>query len=261
MLELLILGEISHEINFADFQVCLGVMKRKFPEAGIITINANGLLRESNRIEALLEKLFETGVDLATLGNQALARVGARRALERQPRLVRPMNLPPGCPGQGAVELETPEGKIWFVTLFTGTDRFPVDDPIGVFESFCSERGAGAPIFVAFAGPDLAIKKALAWRVSEREPCIHVFGFGLGAATDDLCIRGGRCTVSDVGMVGSEELIDGLPPQVWWNINRLRVRESAASPASALLVDGIRIVLGTGSRAQKAERFRIRHPQ
>lgn len=261
MFELISLGVILHEIHLGDLQTCLQTLRRRYPDAALVSINANGLLRENSRIEPLVEKLFETGFDLVTLGDQALARTGARRALDRWPRLIRPLNLPPDAPGRGAVELETAAGKVWFTSLFTGTLRFPVDDPFEVLEAFLKERAAGAPVVVDFFGADLGAKKALAWKLAERLPYVHILGTGLGVATDDLAIRDGRCGITDLGMVGGEDLIEGLPPQEWWNQHRRRVREAVSFPVTPLRVEGARLTFGPGFKAQQAERLRLRYPE
>ena len=52
--------------------------------------------------EAILEELLGAGADVVTLGNHAFDQKEALVFIERQERLLRPINYPPGTPGKGA---------------------------------------------------------------------------------------------------------------------------------------------------------------
>ena len=54
-----------------------------------------GLTREVAR------ELFEAGVDVLTGGNHLWDKKDSMDYLAEEPRLVRPLNLPPGAPGEG----------------------------------------------------------------------------------------------------------------------------------------------------------------
>ena len=49
--------------------------------------------------EAILEELLGAGADAVTLGNHAFDQKEALVFIERQDRLLRPINFPPGTPG------------------------------------------------------------------------------------------------------------------------------------------------------------------
>jgi calcineurin-like phosphoesterase len=52
--------------------------------------------------EAIYQDLVDAGVDAITLGNHAWDQKEALVFIERAPRLIRPINYPPGTPGRGA---------------------------------------------------------------------------------------------------------------------------------------------------------------
>src|ERR1700677_1737281 len=60
--------------------------------------------------EAICDDLLAAGADAVTLGNHAFDQREALAFIERQPRLIRPANYPPGTPGRGANLLEAPSG-------------------------------------------------------------------------------------------------------------------------------------------------------
>ena len=56
--------------------------------------------------EAIGEEFLDAGADAVTLGNHAFDQREALVFIERQPRLIRPANFPPGTPGRGANLIE-----------------------------------------------------------------------------------------------------------------------------------------------------------
>src|SRR5919206_3044095 len=60
--------------------------------------------------EAICDEVLAAGADVITLGNHAWDQREALVFIERQPRLIRPANFPPGTPGRGAAGVGTPGG-------------------------------------------------------------------------------------------------------------------------------------------------------
>ena len=52
--------------------------------------------------ESIFLELLDAGADVVTLGNHAFDQKEALVFIERQPRLIRPINYPPGTPGKGS---------------------------------------------------------------------------------------------------------------------------------------------------------------
>src|SRR3974390_925499 len=55
--------------------------------------------------------LFDAGADVITLGNHAWDRKEIIPYIADHPRLLRPLNYPPGTPGQGSVTVDLPDGR------------------------------------------------------------------------------------------------------------------------------------------------------
>src|SRR6202049_4183176 len=60
--------------------------------------------------EAIYQDLLDAGADAITLGNHAWDQREALVFIERAPRLVRPINYPPGTPGRGAALIKNRAG-------------------------------------------------------------------------------------------------------------------------------------------------------
>ena len=67
--------------------------------------------------EQIYRELLEAGVDAVTLGNHAWDQKEALVFIERAPKLIRPINFPPGTPGRGAAMIEAKNGARALVGL------------------------------------------------------------------------------------------------------------------------------------------------
>src|SRR6186713_2374720 len=86
--------------------------------------------------EVIYNELVDAGADAITLGNHAWDQREALVFIERAPRLIRPLNYPPGTPGRGAALIEAKNGKRVLVVNLMGRHAIePVlDDPFLVID-------------------------------------------------------------------------------------------------------------------------------
>ena len=56
--------------------------------------------------EAIYQEFLDAGADVITSGNHSWDQNEALVFIEREPRLLRPINFPPGTPGRGAALIE-----------------------------------------------------------------------------------------------------------------------------------------------------------
>src|SRR5690242_189880 len=59
----------------------------------------------------MAKALFAAGADVITLGNHAFDRKELVPYFPENPRVIRPLNYPPGTPGTGAVVVEAADGR------------------------------------------------------------------------------------------------------------------------------------------------------
>ncbi|MBX3491689.1 MAG: YmdB family metallophosphoesterase [Parvibaculum sp.] len=59
---------------------------------------------------AICDEVFDAGADVITLGNHSWDQREALVHIEREPRLIRPVNYPSGTPGRGATLVESASG-------------------------------------------------------------------------------------------------------------------------------------------------------
>ena len=79
-------------------------------ELDFIVVNGENAAGGFGVTESIFEEFLAAGVDAVTLGNHAFDQREALVFIERQPRLIRPANYPPGTPGRGAAIVENAKG-------------------------------------------------------------------------------------------------------------------------------------------------------
>ena len=75
-----------------------------------VVINGENAAGGFGITETIYNELLEAGADAITLGNHAWDQKEALVFIERAPRLIRPVNYPPGTPGRGAALCEARSG-------------------------------------------------------------------------------------------------------------------------------------------------------
>ncbi|HNW35171.1 MAG TPA: YmdB family metallophosphoesterase [Candidatus Ozemobacteraceae bacterium] len=247
---------MSREIRASDLRSLLASIRDDKGAPETVVCNATGLLGAGGRLAGHLERLFDSGIDVVTMGAKALSRPASREALSSSLPVLRPINTPPGGPGRSSLKLEVASGACWLVSLDTGDDRLPVEPP---WESFCSFEAAlpdRLPILIDMHGPDLAMKQAFAWRASSLGRPVHLIGTGLGCVAGHAAIKCGRACVPDVGIAAEESSAGGVAPDVWWQIREHR-KGASALPPERVMIDAVRLHLDDAGRAVSVERLRL----
>jgi metallophosphoesterase (TIGR00282 family) len=157
------------------------------------------------------EEMFELGIHCLTSGNHIWDKREIYDYIERQPALLRPLNYPPGCPGQGVYRGETAGGASVAVLNVMGRVFMPsTDDPFRRIDEELECLGDTVKIIIVDVHGEATSEKAamgchLAGRVS------MVLGTHTHVPTaDERILDGGTAYVSDVGMTGPYDSIIGV---------------------------------------------------
>ena len=95
----------------------------------------------------MADALFAAGADVLTLGNHAWDRKELAGYIETQNRLIRPLNFPPGTPGQGSVVVELVDGRRALVLQVMGRLFMePNDDPFRLTAELLGRHRLGVTV-------------------------------------------------------------------------------------------------------------------
>ncbi|WP_425147156.1 TIGR00282 family metallophosphoesterase [Deinococcus sp.] len=168
-----------------------------------------GLNRESFRI------ITGAGADCVTLGNHAWHHKEVFGLLD-DPRLVRPLNLPPGTPGSGYQSFEVlgDEGTPERLTVVSALGRVfmePSGNPFLALDELLARPDLGA-IFLDFHAEATSEKAAMGQHLAGRVAA--VIGTHTHVATADTrLLAGGTAFQTDAGFTGPLNSVIGADPQ------------------------------------------------
>lgn len=149
----------------------------------------------------LAEELFSFGIDCLTSGNHIWDKKEIYPYLDEEPRVLRPANYPPGCPGQGVTVVKKGDRSLAVVSLQGRVFMPDIDCPFRCMDKILEDVGS-LPIFVDFHAEATSEKRVLGAYLDGRVSAFvgthtHV------QTADDEVLPGGTAYISDVGMSGS----------------------------------------------------------
>jgi len=155
-------------------------------------------------------EILAAGVDVMTMGDHVWKRKEIVPFIEREPRLLRPLNLSPLASGAGVGLYTLPGGvQIAVLDLLGRVFMKPVDDPFRAADEALRQVGPHTQnIFVDFHAEATAEKITLGCHLDGRVTC--VFGTHTHVQTaDERVLPKGTAFICDLGMTGPHDSILG----------------------------------------------------
>lgn len=192
------------------------ILKERLPsyieEHGIEFVIANGenAAQGTGLTEKLFKEIVQCGVDCVTCGDHVWKRKEILPVLERDSRLLRPMNYPARAVGRGCVVLESRSGlRVGIATLvgriFMGPAECPFATAVRAIEMM---RGQTPLRFVEMHAEATSEKVALGWRLDGNVSCM--FGTHTHIPTADArVLPAGTAYITDLGMTGPYDSVIG----------------------------------------------------
>jgi len=163
---------------------------------------------------AITKELFESGVDIITLGNHTFAKKEIKTFLDDEYGIIRPANFPSGVPGKGSVIFEGEYGNIGIINLMGRIYMESIDCPFKAADREIEYlRSFTNLIIIDMHAEATSEKCALAWYVDGRVSCVigthtHV------QTSDERILPCGTGFITDVGMTGPYEGIIGVDKDI-----------------------------------------------
>jgi metallophosphoesterase (TIGR00282 family) len=178
-----------------------------------VVINGENAAGGFGITEIIYQDLLDAGADAITLGNHAWDQREALVFIERAPRLVRPINYPPGTPGRGAAMVEAKNGaRVLVINAMGRVFMDPLDDPFAAIErelAACALKSGADAIVVDMHCEATSEKQAMGYFADGRASL--VVGTHTHAPTaDHRILPGGTAFISDAGMTGNYDSILGM---------------------------------------------------
>jgi len=208
-MRILVTGDVVGEPGRRLLEEHLPTLKREL-SLDFIIVNGENAAHGHGITEHIAKGWFDNlGVDVITTGNHAFDVKDIGSYFQREPRLLRPANYPPGTPGSGFVKLHTPSGLEVLVMNLMGRVQMPLCDcPFRTADAILAKERADL-VLVDFHAEATSEAQALGWHLNGRAAA--VVGSHTHVPTlDAKVLGGGTAYVTDIGMVGPYESVIGM---------------------------------------------------
>ena len=259
-MRLLFLGDVVGRSGREAVLDRLPGLRRRWRLDGVV-INGENAAGGFGITETICTELIDAGADVVTLGNHAFDQKEALVFIARQPRLIRPINYPPGTPGRGATLVDIGGGtRLLVINVMGRLFMDPLDDPFAALDrelDACRLGEAADAIVIDVHAETTSEKQAIGHHCDGRASLIvgthtHV------PTADHRVLAGGTAYVTDVGMCGDYESIIGMhrgePMQRFLRKIGTQRFEPATGPAT---LSGVAVELTATGRARAIHPVRL----
>ncbi|HEY1244281.1 MAG TPA: TIGR00282 family metallophosphoesterase [Hyphomicrobiaceae bacterium] len=211
-MRLLFLGDVVGRSGRRAVVAQLPELRARY-KLDFVAINGENAAGGFGITESIVGDLLDAGADVVTLGNHAFDQKEALVFIERQPKLLRPINYPPGTPGRGSGIFKAASGADVLVINAMGLVYMPeLADPFRAVEAEVTacglKRGADA-IVVDFHAEATSEKQAMGYFLDGRVSLVA--GTHTHAPTaDERVLPEGTAFIGDLGMCGDYDSVLGM---------------------------------------------------
>lgn len=213
----------------------------------------------------IVRELLGIGVDVITTGNHVWDKKEILPLLDKEPRLLRPANYPPGNPGVGSVVIEVSvagsdtKARLAVLNLQGRAFMPPIDDPFRAVDAMLAElRGEADAVVIDFHAEATSEKQAFARFVDGRVAAVvgthtHV------QTADERVLPRGTASITDLGLTGGLGGVIGMKAEISIERQRLLARGERMQPADEELhLQGALVEIDTSTGlARSIERLSV----
>lgn len=208
-MKVLFIGDIVGQPGRRAVRELLPGLRRAY-DVDVVIANGENSAGGSGITPKTAEEIFSAGVDIITSGDHLWDQKEVLELLHGETRFLRPLNYPPGTPGQGSVVLEKPGLPPIAVLNVQGRTFMPaLENPFLVAQAEVQRlRQHAQIIFVDFHAEATSEKIAFARMLDGLASA--VIGTHTHVQTaDEQIFPGGTAYLSDAGFTGPHESVLG----------------------------------------------------
>lgn len=208
-MKVLFLGDVVGKPGRRAVVTAMPELRRRY-SPDLIVANGENSAGGIGITEKSAGELFDAGVDVLTTGNHVYRHRDAYEFIDRETRVVRPLNYPAGSPGRGHTIAEADGRRIAVVNLSGQLNLTVARSPFLAIDAELEKlEGEADCIVVDFHADVTSEKVAMGWHLDGRVAA--VWGTHTHVPTADARILpGGTAAITDAGMTGSRAGVLGV---------------------------------------------------
>ncbi len=183
---------------------------RRETRADLVVVNGENAASGVGLTADTAQEIFAAGCDVITGGNHIWDKEEGVSFIDREPRVLRPMNYPPGTPGRGFGIFQADGCSIGVISILGRVFMNPFDCPFrAADQAIATLSGSARVLFVDFHAEATSEKASLAHYLDGRVSAIvgthtHV------QTADERVLPRGTAFLTDAGMTGPHDSAIGV---------------------------------------------------
>src|SRR5213593_3323706 len=209
MLTVLFLGDVVGEPGRNAVIARLPELKEQH-DVDFIVVNGENAAGGRGITGKITIDLLRAGVSVVTTGDHVWDQKDILSFIDTEPRLLRPVNYPPGAPGSGSIVLETAQGKVGVINVQCRTFMQPIlENPFRVMEETVAKMRAETPNIIVDVHGETTSEKIAMGRFLDGKVSAVIGTHTHVATADEQILPKGTAYISDVGMCGPHDSVLG----------------------------------------------------
>ncbi|MDE0184971.1 MAG: TIGR00282 family metallophosphoesterase [Candidatus Poribacteria bacterium] len=259
-MKFLFIGDIVGRPGREAALALMPILTQKHGPFDAVIANAENAAGGKGVTRAIVDELFEWGVDVITTGNHVWAQREVFEFIDTVPNLIRPANFPKNTPGRGSIVATTNAGvEIGVINIAGQVYMENYENPFHTLDFILPQiRAQTKLVIVDFHAEATSEKIAMGWYADGKVSAIigthtHV------QTADERVLPQGTAYITDVGMTGPHDSVIGMKKDIVLRrfLTMLPVRHKVADDDVMLSA----VVLELDEKTGKAISIqRIRHP-
>jgi 2',3'-cyclic-nucleotide 2'-phosphodiesterase len=209
MLRLLFLGDIIGEPGRSAVIAMVPKLKEEW-EIDFVVANGENAAAGRGITGKISIDLLRAGIAVITTGDHIWDQKDVISYIETEPRLLRPLNYPPGTPGHGSIVLETAKGKVGVINVQGRTFMLPnLENPFRLIEEEVRRMQEDTRIILVDVHAETTSEKIAMGRFLDGKVSAVAGTHTHVQTADEQIFEGGTAFICDAGMCGPTRSILG----------------------------------------------------
>ena len=178
--------------------------------ADVVVANAENSAAGRGITSTLAEELFAGGADALTMGDHVWDQKESMAYFDREPRIVRALNLPLGCPGKGVTTIQTKAGPLTIIQLMGRTFmNITADCPFRAIDEWLKKNGSMNKMILVDMHAEATSEKVAMGRFLDGRVSAVLGTHTHIQTADEAILPKGTAYLTDLGMTGPCDSVIG----------------------------------------------------
>jgi metallophosphoesterase (TIGR00282 family) len=260
-MKLILVGDIVGKSGRRALKALLPNVVERY-NLDLVIVNGENAAGGFGITEKVAEEMFQSGVHVITGGNHIWDKKEAVKYLDREKRVLRPLNYPPSVPGFGKIVHKFSNGTQVVVINIAGRVFMQnLDCPFRAMEREIENlKGVSRNIIVDFHAEATSEKLAFGHFLDGKVSAVLCTHTHVQTA-DEKILPGGTAYITDVGMTGPENSIIGMEKEIVFGrfLTQMPIKFEAAKGDAVFSAVVVEIDLNTG-KSSAIRRIQLTYP-